>query len=211
MGLVVSKEKGWTHQENHCPTVNRHLAPYGERVHEWDDVAQHKGRNGGLVEQQLHRAHLKLAVVCADPDRVEGAGKDASKRKNDTQTTRSLDTGIRRGQTVVVADHADTRTCRNQGQKSVPRKSGLVQNKVHEGHTWRQEDSGDLVKGDAGKGQRQIREDDVEGHGDREREDGAERGSPGLEVGKGWSRQDVEGQPCDTKVESRKGELCELE
>lgn len=163
-----------THQENHCPSVKRHFAPNGERVHERDDVQQHKCRYGGLVEEKLHRAHLQLAVVCADPDGVQGAGENTSEGEDDTQAAGRLHLGVRCWQAVVVADHAHTEASRNQGQEGIPRKGSLIQNKVHEGHAGRQENTGDLVEGDAGERERQVWEDHVEGHGDGEREDGAD-------------------------------------
>lgn len=200
-----------THHQDHHPAADAHGAPHGEGVHEGDHVEQHERGDGGLVEQQLHGAHLELAVVGGDPDGVERAGEDAGEGEDDAETAGGLDIGVGCGQAVVVADDADARACRDEGDDGVSRQGLVVQHVVHEGHAGRQQDSRDLVEGDGGEGERQVRQDDVEGHGDGERQDIADGGPARCEEGEARPREDVQSEPCDREVECGECELGQLE
>lgn len=203
--------KKQTHNHDHHPSVDGNLAPHGERIHKRNHVQQHDSRHRRLVKEQLHRAHLQLAVVRTDPDRVQRAGKDACKRKHDAQGARRLDRGVCGGQAVVVADHADAGARGDQREQGVARQRRLVEDKVHEGDAGRQQDAGDLVEGDAREGERQVGQDDVERHGDGKREDGADGGAARLEVAEARPREDEEREPCYAEMEAGEAELGEFE
>lgn len=188
-----------------------HGAPHRERVGKGDHVEQQEGRDGRLVEQQLHAAHLQLAVVAGDPDGVQRGSEDARKGEDDAQTARRLDVDVGRGQRVVVTDHTDAGARGNQRQHGVQGERGLVQDEVHEGHAGGEQDAGDLVEGDGREGEREVRQDDVKRHGNGQGDDVADGGAARHEEGEAWAREDVQREPCDAKVEGCKGELNELQ
>lgn len=107
--------------ENHDPAVGGHHRPDGESVDERNDVEQHKGADGGLVEEELHRAHLQLLAVAGNPDSVEGGSEDAREGKEDTDARGGFDVRISDGQGVVVRDHADANAGRNEGEDGLAR------------------------------------------------------------------------------------------
>jgi len=101
LGHVDQAGEEAAHQD-HDPAVQRHLGPDGEGVDEGDDVEQHEGADGRLVEEELHGVHLQLLAVARDPDGVERGCEDAGEGEEDAQARGGLDVGIRRRQGVVV-------------------------------------------------------------------------------------------------------------
>lgn len=150
-------------------------------------------------------------MIRANPHRIQRARKNARERKHDPERARRLDRRIGGRQAVIVAHHAHADTRGDQREQGVARQGRLVQDEVHEGDAGGQQDPRDLVEGDGREGQRQVGQDHVEGHGDGQREDGADGGAARLEVAEAWPREDEEGQPGDAEVEAGEAELRELE
>ena len=59
-----------SYHHNHDPSINWHLRPCWESVHERNDVKKHESCQRCLVEQQLHTVHLELLVVAGNPDGI---------------------------------------------------------------------------------------------------------------------------------------------
>lgn len=108
-------------------------------------------------------------MVGGDPDGVEGAGKDAGESEDDAKAAGRLNIGVCSRQAVIVAHDADTRASGHKCDNGVGRQGLVVEHVVHEGHAGRQQNARNLVEGDGGEGERQVRQDDVEGHCDGER------------------------------------------
>lgn len=197
--------------QDHDPAVHRHLGPDGEGVDEGDDVEQHEGADGGLVEEQLHRVHLQLLAVARDPHGVQRRREDAREGEEDAEARGGLDVGVGRWQGVVVGDHADAGTGGDQGVDGVARECGLVEDEVHEGDGGREHDARDLVEGDGGEGEGEVRQDDVHGHGDGERDDLLDGDAARHEHGEARARECEEREPGDEEVEGGEGQLGEFE
>lgn len=207
----VNERSKSTRHQNQNPAVSWHCGPGREAVNEWDDVEQHESGDWRLVKEQLHRIHLKLLAVRCDPHGVEGGSEDAGECEEDTEGRGGLDRRVRNWQRVVVRHHSDTSTCWNKCVDGVAWEGGLVEDEVHERNGWGEHDARDLVEGDRGEGEGEIREDDVHGHGDGEWDDLLDRDAAWDEHGEARAGEGEEGEPCDEEVEGCKGELGKLE
>ena len=130
----------------------------GEDVYEGDHVEESDGCHGGLVEEELHGGHVESAVVGGDPDRVEGGGKDAEEGEQDTKRGGGCDCGGASGgcgrwKRIIVGDGSDTEACGDERKEGVAREGGAVEDEVHGGDSWGQQNTGELVEGDTAEGE----------------------------------------------------------
>ena len=207
----VDERSKATRHENHDPAVHRHLGPDWEGIDEWDNVEQHESRDWRLVEEELHRVHLQLFAVTSDPNGVKRRRENAGECEEDTQAGGGLDIGVVGWEGVVVRHHADTGASWDQSVDGVAWEGRAIENVVHQCDGWREQDAGDLVKGDGGEGEGEVWEDDVHRHGDGEWDDLFDGDAAGDEHGEAWAGEGEEGEPGDEEVEAGKGELGELE
>ena len=182
-----------------------------ESIDKGNDVEKHEGTPGGLVEEQLHAVHLQLSVVAADPNCIQGRGKHTAEGKEDAQGRGSLNLGVVGGERVVVRDDTYTHTDRDKSKNGLAGESGAVQDEVHERHDGSEQDSRKLVEGNGREGEREVRENDVQAHGDAEGEHSLERNSARGELVERRSRKHEERKERDGKVEAGETELAQLE
>lgn len=202
---------GKTYQENHQPAVQRDVSEIGELVDEWNDVEEHEGAPGRLVEEQLHAVHLELPMVAPDPDGVKRRGEYTRERKDDPERRRGLYGGVTGGLRIVVRHERDAEAHRHEGVDGRAGQAGAVEDEVHEGDGRGEEDAGELIEGDRGEGEGEVGEDDVEAHCDAEGEHGEEGDAAGGEAREGGPGEHEEGEEGDEEVEAGEAELAELE
>ena len=137
------------------------MTPIGEVIGKGNDVEQEHAADGGLVEQELHAAHLELLVIHSDPHRVDCARHDADEGKDDADGRRGLDLLVGSGPRVVVRHNGDSQAHWHKSVRGVPRDGRMIEDEVDQGHRRRQEDPSDLIEGHGGEGQRDVGQDDV--------------------------------------------------
>ncbi len=209
-GALDCSVKGAYH-EYHKPAVGRYLGPNREGIHERNNIKQHKRSQRCLVKEQLHAVHLELLVIARNPNRIQRTGKNPRKCKDNPQAARRLDIRICSRQRIVIRYHSHTQARRNQSDDGIFRQCRFVENEVHERNNWREEDSSHLVEGYGREGEREVREDDVECHGDRKRHYFPDGYAAGNEHGEPWAGECEEREPCHEEVKGGESELCELE
>src|SRR5690606_30004619 len=90
---------------------------------------QQQTRYWRLIEQQLHAAHLPLAMVTPNPHGIHRAGCYAGKGKYDTSDGGHLG-GVALGKSVVVRDGSNAKADGNERQCSTLRNGNAVKEKV---------------------------------------------------------------------------------
>lgn len=128
-------------------------------------------------------------MVRGDPDGVQRTGKDTREGKDDTERAGGLDFRIRAGKGIIVGDHADSNAGGDQGNHSIARESGAVEEEIHKCNRGGQENSRHLIEGDCRKCEGEIGKDDVESHGNGERNDVLDGHSSWLEEAKTRARE----------------------
>lgn len=160
-----------TYQQDQHPVSNIHDRPYRDIVRERNDIEHQEDTNERLVEQQLHAGAIQQLMIPSNEHGIQRAGEHARKRENGANRGGPSLLPISSRLGIVVAHHRNTHTNREQREGGFHRYRSPDKHVIQQGDNGRQQDAHDLVELDAGENERGVGKDDVEDHGQRERED----------------------------------------